>query len=605
MLFMGLLEVFIRSQCDLEDPCGRPRARRRLHDAYDFIVVGGGSAGAVVAARLSEVPHFSVLLVEAGLDEPTGAQVPSMFLNFIGSSIDWGYNTEPEDGACLNSPERRCNWPRGKVLGGTSTMNGMMYMRGARADFDSWAARGNAGWSYEEVLPFFIKSEDNLQPGLVDAGYHGQGGPLSVTQFPYHPPLSHALLQAARELGQRVGDLNGARHTGFAIAQTTTRNGSRLSSARAFLRPARSRPNLHVLLNATVTRVILNGTGRRAEGVEIRRGDSGDTIVIRARNEVILSAGAVATPQLLLLSGIGPADELRGAGVAPLHHLAGVGRNLHNHVGHVLSFSIDDADTQPLNWATAMEYLLFRDGLMSGTGVSEVTGFIHSRFADPSKDHPDIQFFFGGFLANCARTGQVGERSDGMGLTGNASAGASPPPQRVVNIIPVALHPRSRGVLRLRSADPFAPPLIHARYLVHKQDVETVIDGIRFALRMAETPALRRFGFQLDRTPAKGCEDIAFGCDAYWECAIRRDTMPENHQAGSCRMGPVGDPGACVDPELRVQGLDGLRVADASVMPTVTSSNTNAPTIMIAERAADLIKQRWLRRRHSWGHSWY
>lgn len=201
MLFMGLLEVFLRSQCDLEDPCGRPDPTPLLPE-YDFIVVGGGSAGAVVASRLSEIPEWNVLLVEAGHDEPTGAQVPSMFLNFIGSEIDWGFQTEPETGACMNENEQRCYWPRGKVLGGTSVMNGMMYIRGSRADFDGWAQMGNDGWSYSEVLPYFLKSEDNKQMDLVDRGYHGVGGLLTISQFPYHPPLSKAILKAGEELGK-------------------------------------------------------------------------------------------------------------------------------------------------------------------------------------------------------------------------------------------------------------------------------------------------------------------------------------------------------------------------------------------------------------------
>ncbi|CAG9791671.1 unnamed protein product [Diatraea saccharalis] len=290
MLFMGLLEVFLRSQCDLEDPCGRTQFRQHMDSVYDFIVIGGGSAGSVVASRLSEVPHWKVLLVEAGFDEPTGAQVPSMFLNFIGSSIDWGYSTEPEPAACLGEKDRKCYWPRGKVLGGTSVMNGMMYMRGSRKDYDSWAAAGIEGWSYDEVLPFFLKSEDNKQVDKMDRGYHGTGGPLTVSQFPYHPPLSYSLIKAAEELGYPAGelrDLNGEHHTGFAIAQTTNRNGSRLSVARAFLRPARDRPNLHVMLNTTATRILIDETTKQAYAVEVRN-SRGETETIFANNEIVL-----------------------------------------------------------------------------------------------------------------------------------------------------------------------------------------------------------------------------------------------------------------------------------------------------------------------------
>ncbi|XP_025829119.1 glucose dehydrogenase [FAD, quinone]-like, partial [Agrilus planipennis] len=365
MLFMGLLEVFLRSQCDIEDPCGRPKSASPYPE-YDFIVIGSGSAGSVVAGRLSEIPEWNVLLIEAGQDEPTGAQVPSMFLNYLGTELDWMYFTEPEKEACLNENEQRCYWPRGKVLGGTSVINGMMYIRGSRHDYDNWASLGCDGWSYNDVLPFFLKSEDNKQLDLVDRGYHAEGGPVVISQFPYHPPLSRALVEAGGELGYPNRDLNGQYHTGFAITQSTNINGTRQSTAKAFIRPYKSRNNLHILLNSTVTRILINKRSKSAYGVEVV--SEGKKQSIFATKEVILSGGAVNSPQLLLLSGIGPREDLEQVGVPLVHHLPGVGRNLQNHVAHFLTFNINDTNTTPLNWATAMEYLLFRDGLMSGTG---------------------------------------------------------------------------------------------------------------------------------------------------------------------------------------------------------------------------------------------
>jgi len=577
MLFMGLLEVFLRSQCDLEDPCGRPNQGPILPE-YDFIVVGGGSGGSVVASRLSEIPEWNVLLIEAGMDEPTGTQVPSMFLNFIGSDIDWGFQTEPEPEACLGETDRKCYWPRGKVLGGTSVLNGMMYQRGSRRDFDNWAAMGNEGWSYNEVLPYFLKSEDNKQIDKVDRGYHATGGLLSIAQFPYHPPLSKALLKAGEELGYKVRDLNGQFHTGFSIAQTTNKNGSRLSTSRAFLRPFKNRKNLHILLNSTVTRVLINQTTKQAYAVELL--NNGVKQVIYANKEIVISGGAVNSPQILLLSGIGPREDLLNVGIQPVHDLPGVGKNLQNHVAYFVNFYINDTNSSPLNWATAMEYLLFRDGLMSGTGISEVTAYVNSKYQDPDLDDPDLQFFFGGFLANCAKTGQVGEKLDNQ--------------SRSVQIIPANIHPKSRGFVTLKDKDPLSPPKIYANYFSHPDDVKVLIEGIKFAIKLSETNALKRYGFQLDRTPVSACERIQFGTDAYWECAVKQQTGPENHQAGSCKMGPPDDPLAVVNPLLQVHGIDNLRVMDASIMPVVTSSNTNAPTIMIAEKGSDMIKQRWL-----------
>ncbi|XP_071448090.1 glucose dehydrogenase [FAD, quinone] [Hetaerina americana] len=593
MLFMGLLEVFLRSQCDLEDPCGRPSSRCNADPApYDFIVVGGGSAGAAVAARLSEVPYWRVLLLEAGGDEPTATHVPSMFLNWFGTAIDWNFQTEPQEMACLGNPEQRCGWPRGKVLGGTSVINGMMYLRGSKDDFDGWASEGNPGWTYHDVLPYFLKSEDNLELYDMDRGFHARGGPLPVGRFPYHPPMSRAILAGGRELGYETRvDFNGRKRTGFGIAQSTARNGSRVSSARAFLRPARARPNLDILLDTLATRVLINATTKRAYGVEyIRMKDNPENRTERAyaRKEVVLSGGAVNSPQLLLLSGVGPRNDLKELNIPVIHHLPGVGENLQNHVAFFVNFFTNESATASLNWATAMEYLLFRDGLMSGTGVSATTALLHSRLSeDPMGDNPDLQYFFGGYLANCARTGQVGE------MMMNAPPGAT----RSVQFIPVVIRPKSRGYIKLRSADPWAHPLIQPRYLTHQEDVEKLVDGVKLAIRLSETDALKAFGLRLDTSKAPGCENFVFGSDEYWTCAVRYQTGPENHQAGSCKMGKDPANGAVVDAELRVHGVAGLRVMDASIMPAVTSGNTHAPAVMIAEKGADHIKTTWLGRR--------
>lgn len=474
----------------------------------------------------------------AGDDEPLGAQIPSMFLNFIGSDIDWRYNTEPERKACLSSPEQRCYWPRGKVLGGTSVFNGMMYIRGNREDYDDWAAMGNPGWTFDEVLPYFLKSEDNQQISEVDSKYHATGGLLSVSKFPYNPPMSYAILRAGQELGFHVQDLNGANATGFMVAQMHSRNGVRVSTAKAFVRPASNRPNLHVLLNTTVAKVLINPQSKKVIGVETLDAD-GHTAKILAKKEVIVSGGAVNSPQILMLSGVGPRDELTKVGVRTIVDLPGVGKNLQNHVALFMTFEINDTDTAPLNWATAMEYLLFRDGLMSGTGLSDVTAKFASSFAE-HPTVPDMQLFFGGFLASCAKSGQVGE------LLSNGS--------RTVQIFPVVLAPKSRGYITLGSSDPLDAPKIFANYLDEEMDVKVLIEGIRFAQRLANTEALQAYGIRLVQTHAKGCEAHEFDSDAYWECDIRQNTGPENHQAGSCKMGPMRDPMAVVDHELRVSG---------------------------------------------------
>ena len=418
-----------------------------------------------------------------------------MFLNYLGSDIDYKFNTEPEKGACLSSPEQRCYWPRGKVLGGTSVINGMMYIRGNPSDYDDWEAMGNPGWKFNDILPYFKKSEDNQQINDVDPAYHATGGLLPVSKFPYTPPISKAILQGGEELGYNVHDLNGGNTTGFMIAQMTSKNGVRFSSARAFLRPAANRPNLHILVNTTVTKVLVHPNTKTATGVEIMDQD-GHSRKILSKKEVIVSGGAVNSPQILLLSGIGPREELQKVNIRQVHELPGVGKNLHNHVAYFINFFINDTDTRALNWATAMEYLLFRDGLMSGTGLSSVTAKIASRFAE-NPNNPDLQYYFGGFLADCAATGQVGE------LGSNFS--------RSIQIFPAVLHPKSRGYITLNSNNPLDAPKIFANYLDEEHDIKVLVEGIRFAIALSKTSALRAYGMELDTTPVAACAGKEFG----------------------------------------------------------------------------------------------
>ncbi|XP_050464030.1 glucose dehydrogenase [FAD, quinone]-like isoform X1 [Cataglyphis hispanica] len=572
LTFMTLLDVLVRSQESISQSCERIKPIDPPDYYYDFIVVGGGSAGAVVASRLSDIPEWKVLLLEAGPDEPPGADVPSMVAMFLGTDIDWQYQTTNEMNACL-STGGSCSWPRGKNLGGTSVHNGMMYSRGHAKDFDNWAAMGNHGWSWNDVLPYFMCSENNTEINRVGRKYHSTGGLLTVERFPWKPAIADDILAAAAERGYPISeDLNGDQFTGFSVAQTNSKNGVRVSTAAAFLRPIRHRRNLNIALNATATKIIVEN--QKAVGVQFYQG--GELRVARATKEVIASGGAVNSPQLLLLSGIGPKEHLQAVNVTVVKDLPGVGENLHNHVSYTLSWTIDQPNLYDLNWAVAAEYVAFQKGPMASTGLSQLTAMLPSIYTTP--DHPDIQMFFGGYQAACA-TGDVGTVINDNG--------------RSISISPTMTQPRSKGNLRLASNDPLAKPIIRGNYLSDPMDVKVLVEGIEIALSLASTSAMAKYNMTLSNRPSPACSAYPFLSKEYWACAIRQDTGPENHQAGSCKMGPPNDPMAVVDHRLRVYGIKNLRVADASIMPQVTSSNTAAPSMMIGEKAAAYIKSDW------------
>ncbi|XP_015600222.1 glucose dehydrogenase [FAD, quinone] [Cephus cinctus] len=580
--FMKLFEDVFKTQNDLKDHfSGLPV---QFPTEVDFIVVGGGSAGSAVASRLSEVSkdqsrNWTVLLIESGGPAPTTSSIPGFYFNYQKSPIDWNYVLEPQKRACLAAPEGRCRWPRGKVLGGTSVLNGMMYMRGHPKDYNEWLL---PGWSWEEVQPFFLRSEDNRDIGTQAAmpEYHTTGGLYTIQRFPDQPQLAWNILEAAQELGFSVGgDLNANRHLGFTVAQAMQRGGVRLNSAKAFLEPAIDRPNLIVLLESTVHRVIIDPMTKHAQGVEYSH--NGVIRTVRARKEIILSAGAVASPQLLMLSGVGPKGHLRSLGIPVIKNLPGVGNNLLNHVSVSIPFKIRGKKPKNLmNVDTIKRYLIARKGPLSSTGLSQITGFVKVNKTE-NDDRPDIQIFFEGFNANYSRTGSSQE---------DMYAG-----DQFFKIVPTLLRQSPLGSIKLRSNNPFDPPVIQANYLQTDEEVQRLRQGVRLAVALSRSPALKRINVELDPEPDELCSFYVFESDQYWDCVIAHRTNPENHQCGTCAMGNSDNVNAVLDPKLRVRGIKGLRVIDASSIPRVPSCNLAAPVTMVAEKGADLIRRLWLR----------
>ncbi|XP_066259542.1 glucose dehydrogenase [FAD, quinone]-like [Euwallacea similis] len=580
-------------QYDKLDPEAPVTNQKTLYKEYDFIVVGGGSAGAVVASRLSEVPDWKVLLLEAGPDENEISDVPSLAAYLQLSKLDWAYKVESTGRACLGMKNGQCNWPRGKVLGGSSVLNYMLYVRGHRNDYDLWEQLGNPGWNYEEVLKYFIKSEDNRNPYLAKTPYHGQGGLLTVQESPWKTPLVVAFVEAGMEMGYPNRDINGAEQAGFMIAQGTIRRGQRCSTAKAFLRPVNLRKNIHIALNAHVTKVLINPTNMRAFGVEFIR--NGHRQVVLARKEVILSAGAINTPQILMLSGIGPRNELNKHQIPVLRDLP-VGENLQDHVGMGgLTFRID----KPVSivqdrfqaFPMTMQYILNEKGPMTTLGGVEGLAFVNTKYGNRS--WPDIQFHMAPASVNSDAGARVRKV---LGLTDELYESVYKPiaNQDVYTLMPLLLRPRSRGWVRLRSKNPFDAPLINANYFNHSIDIKTLVEGAKIAIRISEAQSFKKFGSRIHLIPFPNCKHLEFASDQYWECHIRTISMTIYHPVGTCKMGPEWDQEAVVDSRLRLYGVAGLRVIDTSIMPTIPSGNTNAPAIMVGEKGADLIKEDWL-----------
>ena len=563
--------------------------RRLLRSSYDFIIIGAGSAGCTLANRLSENPKWNVLLIEAGDSENFLMDVPMLVHYLQETDVNWGYKTERSDKFCLGMKNNQCNWPRGKVMGGSSVLNYMVYTRGNRKDFENWSDLGNPGWDYENVTQYFRKLENNIVPS-ASPNYRGKGGPVTVSNIPYKSASASAFVRAGVEKGYNYVDYNGPKQVGFAYLQATVKDGKRQSTNVAYLYPIKGRKNLHVKKNSHVTKLLIDNS-KNVYGVQFI--SRGRTYSVNTTKEVILSAGAINSPQILMLSGIGPSKHLKQLGINPVMNSA-VGYNLMDHTSPgPLIFTVNTTTITSsllLNTTTIDNYLRNFNGPFGSAGALEALAFIDTQRPKDPDGYPDVEFMhFGGAICiDPVLKNNFGLRDEIYDEICKSLAKE----QGAFMVLPMVLRPKSRGRIRLRSKNPFEYPIIQPNYFSDHHDIEISVRAIRAMIDLLDTNALHKLNATFFNMPI--CEQHLFGSDDYWECYTRQLTLTVYHYCGTVKMGPSSDKRAVVDPTLKVYGVNNLRVADASIMPEITTGHTNSPTIMIGEKAADMIKETWM-----------
>lgn len=554
-----------------------------VSENFDFIIVGAGSAGAVIANRLSANPKWNVLLLEAGGDPTIMSRVPLIAPLLQFTQNDWKYFTEPEENTCRGYFENRCRVVRGKALGGSSQVNYMIYSRGHPRDYDGWARLGNDGWSFQEVLKYFIKSEGTVMKRDIDPEFHGRKG-LQTTSFAQWTPnaVIKAFLKSWELLGFKKVDYNSDVQIGYSEMQTITKNGERADVVTEFLEPFRNRTNLVVLKNSHVTKILF-GENKTAYGVEyVRRAKK---YKATASKEVIVSAGAINSPQLLLLSGIGLAEDLKEFGIKQIANLS-VGNNYHDHIiypGAIYKHA--SLSSLPLNPFEFFRWLFTRRG--SWATSAGIPALAFTNVQNPGSDYPDAEYPI--ILFTLSQLFFLVYPKP-IYLLYYIKHILSPS----FTFLTTIMKPKSRGYVKLRSGDPFAQPLIKGNYLSHPDDMDTLVKMMEYSHKIVESEPMRRIGVQVVKEKLPDCTSYDYGTYEYFVCAARHTATNYYHPAGTCKMGPRNDSEAVVDPKLLVYGVKNLRVADASIIPFLPNCHTHAVALMIGEKASDLIKERWL-----------
>lgn len=542
---------------------------------------------------ISKTDKGNILQRELSQSMIISFQTPQLFFNTIDTSIDWAYRNEPQGKACRSYTTKTCAWPRGKVLGGCSSINGLYYVRANKIDYDEWAADGNKGWSYEEVLPYFRKSENYSEPLTGDTKkYHGNEGYLSIEQRDDTHDFEKLIIKAAMENGlQYSEDINGADQMGVTKCATTTKDGVRHSTARAFLSSVKDRKNLHVLKNALVTKILFKPNSNVVNGVIVNKG--GKDITIKAKKEVVLSAGAINTPQLMLLSGIGPKKQLEELKIEVKADLP-VGENLQDHLYVPLIYTAPGDKNMmsvPKVIGAFATYILDRAGPLATTAPFRVISFMNT--TDPQSTSPDIENHYVVFPPSVTNMLDM-HKVHGFSEEVQKKFRQVNENNFAIMVAVTLLKPKSVGKIVLKSKNPKDYPLIYANYFEDDEDLKTVLRGIKqHALKLGETPAFKNNGYKIEWLGLDACKKYDTNTDEFLECWSREMTTSLYHPTSTARMGPDSDETAVVDSELKVKKVKGLRVIDASIMPAIVRGNTNAPTIMIGEKGADMIKKFW------------
>lgn len=594
LLLTQLFSTLVKSYCELASTYPPDDSDLVFHAAdnveYDFIVVGAGSAGATIANRLTEIAEWTVLLIEAGSDPPIESDIPNMAGMLHGTQYDWNYRVESSKFSCRSMRDRQCFWPRGKMLGGCSSINAMLYVRGHPKDYDHWERLGNPTWNYKNVLHYFKRLE-RVNSSRMQPDVHGYDGYVNVEDYEKssdydYENLREMLAAGAAQLGYPyVEDYCATPKSSLTMVPGTLKNGVRWSTAKAYLSSIVDRPNLVLMKNARVTRLLIDNT-KRVYGVEVLW--QGHLKNVACKREVILSAGSVNSPQILMLSGIGPKEHLQQLGIPVVEDLK-VGYNLQDHAIVLDSFLKLNLPRHRVLETDALYNYLTKRTDMGSLKLANTMMFVDT--LNRMRDYPDIQLYFFSFyprnkflrrfFVNMNLNPEIIDEIE----TENQEAD-------LIQVVPALLRPKSRGQILLASSDPLVAPRIISGYLTEPEDVKTLTRALRLVKQLSETSALRNVS--LFEPYVEECATLEVYSDAYYECRIRNLDATIYHPVGTCKMGPHYDPDAVVSPRLSVRGVRGLRVVDASVMPFIVSGNTNIPTIMIGEKAADFIKEEWI-----------